>query len=968
MNQQRYTTTTWYYQVVFFIGIVLIIMTQTTTTTNATRLRVINRIDNNKGKEKSVLSPDLITPIVVETRQTIEVDENLEKKVGETRQHVEKVAKESGFKKPITRHPEQQEALDALNNLQNEIKTSSEKENNALDKLVEQQQDVNAMYKPRDLLVNATAYATEHNDTNGREVLKVEGKADEEKFRNTIERIDHTAQMAGAALYKAHVGQDKVVDKTNLAFDALAALTKAKSKDINEMLQEALKYLKLAKQRLNHAKTRNSTLIQRLIKSEGNNAANLYDNDLVKKAFKNVKDGEQVVVRAETSVREAQSALKLAKRTDDGATSAKLSQKELKDVVKVANSLANKANEANIVANQDDLVEAALASKGDIEAAEKLYTQNTDAHEALRGAYKNAVNNEPTVTTVREKTRGKEMKAFMTADAELDAEERAAIALEKTRADFKDVKPKEETFAGDVLEKAQKEATKSPSEVDGFDYHEFKLNHTKYGDPEGFANSVMDELVKRAITDSDTGVLGPLMPQSYRKVEIKNSAAKLPDSSAAVLRAFDVANFARKCLKDDQLQAKKAAETTKLYEQMVVPASDNEPNQRMKVSMCQNIEEEIENKLQADDDILQATKELIAALRYGDQRKVKTKEVEAAVLKASTAVGIAHRDLDKAEKAVTDIMDSAEDQKLWTYRFKEAGAQQKLHKVMLSLATETNTTSKAEEDIIVANYKVAKGKLKRIRAIHAIRKHELKLDDNDPAATLDEPEFGNSTEIMIALHSAENEVAAQKRYMDAFMDTVRLRYESQKQAADLALKKSQALLTVASVHAPGMTGSHDVKASDGAYTGATGGNSNSDATGGGATGGAATGGQYDAGIDSATGVSGDTSSADDAIDETEGTLEGNVAHLNSLNELVEKYKREAQIARKEADVGSNIILSEEASKAEDDKLDSTKSNRKPTSVISQVLPSEGIKAAREVFEQIYQKPMASDKVMETIEK
>ena len=106
----------------------------------------------------------------------------------------------------------------------------------------------------------------------------------------------------------------------------------------------------------------------------------------------------------------------------------------------------------------------------------------------------------------------------------------------------------------------------------------------------------------------------------------------------------------------------------------------------------------------------------------------------------------------------------------------------------------------------------------------------------------------------------------------------------------------------------------------------------------------------------------------DAIDETEGTLEGNVAHLNSLNELVEKYKREAQIARKEADVGSNIILSEEASKAEDDKLDSTKSNRKPTSVISQVLPSEGIKAAREVFEQIYQKPMASDKVMETIEK
>ena len=34
-----------------------------TTTTNATRLRVINKIDNNREKE-SVLSPDLITPML----------------------------------------------------------------------------------------------------------------------------------------------------------------------------------------------------------------------------------------------------------------------------------------------------------------------------------------------------------------------------------------------------------------------------------------------------------------------------------------------------------------------------------------------------------------------------------------------------------------------------------------------------------------------------------------------------------------------------------------------------------------------------------------------------------------------------------------------------------------------------------------------------------------------------------------
>ena len=48
------------------------------------------------------------------------------KKVGETRQHVEKVGKKVVLK-PITRHPEQQEALDALNNLQNEIKLHQRK-------------------------------------------------------------------------------------------------------------------------------------------------------------------------------------------------------------------------------------------------------------------------------------------------------------------------------------------------------------------------------------------------------------------------------------------------------------------------------------------------------------------------------------------------------------------------------------------------------------------------------------------------------------------------------------------------------------------------------------------------------------------------------------------------------------------------------------------------------------------------
>ena len=148
--------------------------------------------------------------------------------------------------------------------------------------------------------------------------------------------------------------------------------------------------------------------------------------------------------------------LKLAKRTDDASKIAKEGQSELKNMERKANALTNKANEANIVANQDDLVEAALASKGDDDAATKLLTQNTAAHAALNDAYSAAMAYEPKVTTSRQATRKKEIKAFRTADAELDAEERAAIALEKSRADFLE-KPEDKTFASEVVEKAKKE-------------------------------------------------------------------------------------------------------------------------------------------------------------------------------------------------------------------------------------------------------------------------------------------------------------------------------------------------------------------------------------------------------------------------------------------------------------------------------------------------------------------------------
>ena len=491
-----------------------------------------------------------------------------------------------------------------------------------------------------------------------------------------------------------------------------------------------------------------------------------------------------------------------------------------------------------------------------------------------------------------------------------------------------------------------------------------------YGDPIGFANSVMDELVKRAVADSDTGVLAPLLPQSYRTVEIPNSAAKLPDTNSDTLRAFDIANYARKCLKEDQLHAKKAAEQTKTYEQMVVAGSDNEPEQRMKVNVAQNIEDAIQKKLSADDDLLQATKQIIAALRYAGERKIKTEAVEHTVLQASIAVGIAHRELEKGEKQITDITDATQDQKLWTLRFKEAGAQQKLHKALLLLATESNITNRAEVEVIEGNYKIAEAKLKRLQAIHAIRRHELKLNEDDPAPTMNEPDFGNSTEIMVAVHSAENEVAAQKKYRDAFVESVTLRFHAQMNAAALALKKSQALLTVAAVNAPGMTGGSSL-IMEGAATGsgssesATGIALDQSSTGAGPRNSSAEG-DYNAGVDGATGVA-SGSSVDDAIDETEGSLEGDISRINALSEQVETYKRAARAAQKDADAGSNIILSEESDKAENDQLERTKPAKAPVSIINAVLPRDGAKAARDVFEEVYHKPMSTRKVLEDIE-
>ena len=106
------------------------------------------------------------------------------------------------------------------------------------------------------------------------------------------------------------------------------------------------------------------------MQTEGN-SKDISENTMVRKAAKKVHAAEEVVVRAETAVRIAVCA-EISKAPDDAAKVAKEAQSELKNMETKVNALTNKANEANIVANQH-LVEAA-ASKGD-DAATKLLTQ-----------------------------------------------------------------------------------------------------------------------------------------------------------------------------------------------------------------------------------------------------------------------------------------------------------------------------------------------------------------------------------------------------------------------------------------------------------------------------------------------------------------------------------------------------------------------------------------------------------------
>ena len=94
----------------------------------------------------------------------------------------------------------------------------------ALQQLVEQQKYVDKTYPPRNTLrtlpstrPSATVPASLSTARNSSAVLL---------------KVDHTSEMAGAALFKAHVGMDKLVEKTSLAFDSIEAFARQKARTL----------------------------------------------------------------------------------------------------------------------------------------------------------------------------------------------------------------------------------------------------------------------------------------------------------------------------------------------------------------------------------------------------------------------------------------------------------------------------------------------------------------------------------------------------------------------------------------------------------------------------------------------------------------------------------------------------------------------------------------------------------------
>ena len=884
--------------------------------------------------DQPVMSPDIVAPVLSSKKQGFEDLNKLAKIALELRNKLEKVANAPG-QESVQKMPEYKDWDEALRSLSEQATKTTKLEAAALDKLGEQKDSVGKLYQPRDALAHAAK-------GNGNNTVTDKGTfaKKEEAYRSAVEVVDHAAQMAGEAVYKANVAEDQTLRAAGTAFDAMHALAKAKSEKLQVLLAAGSKALKKGKIALAGARSTNASVVEKYGSGEA-----------ADRMAAKVRAAEAVVVRGEAAVRETEAAIKLAKLTDQAGKDARTADGELKAKTTKGAALDAAANDAAVVANQDDLVQAALAAKGDGDAGQALMTEKTPAHQKLLDSVKGAEAFRPFVVATVDTARKAERKALLTAAAQLDAEDRAARAVEAAESDFKaGAGGQYKDYLGMTLEKTL-EKQSPDSKVDGFDLKDFMANHSAANDPATMSGAVMDRLMELATQDMDSGNLAPLI----QKMDKKNSApirGYSPEETDAIL----LAQYARHAAKADELLAKNASDMTRYYQSLVKDNADDELSATVKVNVAQENEEAHQMKLKADDQLLEAARDVIAALRSWSRRP-RTQLQATAVLK-SAAVATAHNALDKvtAEAEEKGLSDKDMSQKLWRHRVTEAAAQQQLNKAIKALAEETNATNTMKLAIYRGRLHIAEAKLMRLQAIEAIQRHEARLVGADKEDfSLKEPPLLNGSSVASALKAAEYDVQLNREFLEAFREVAELRYQSQLNVAKLAMKKSVMLLSVAKTDSPaeGATGGPDV-VSLGAGSFGTG-----------STGSGPTPMEDPETSNSATGASAGLD--DESVQDAEAQLEGDVTRLISLGDEAERKLREAKAATKEGDLASMHIVQEENDKFH--KLE-TGTITKPDSentLLSAVLPEEGMKAAKDVMEKIFNKKMTTDHVLKTIE-
>ena len=890
------------------------------------------------------LSPDVVSGPVAASSEAWATQKGLGAVAIKARDHLRRVARATQETKPTREYVDWEEALTNLATLAEKGGALNQA---AGEKLEAEKAAISGVYPPRDALAGLTLNASETVE-NGTGAF-VQGEA---AYRAAIEQVDHAAQVAGEATYQANVGEEKTIKATEAVMDTLHSLSVAKEKTARQMVGVALKALAKTKILLHGAQTRNTTLV-----TKGQSTP-----DTLSKAAADVRRAEEIVVRGETAVREAEANQKLARLVNAAAMAARTAQTKLKDVTVRGATLDAAANEANIVANQDDLVNAALSSKGDADAARNLLTQSTPPHEKLRAAAKAAEAFRPGLLADRAAIARVTKKALLTADAQLDAEERAAKAVEKVGLDMKELRPRfTKDFLALTLDKTL-EKREPESVVDQFDIAAFRANHTAAHDPSLFASAVMDELTRRAALDLSSGNLAPLVAKPT------DGAAAPPVANPEETDTLSLLTWARGAQDADLVLSKNASAMTKHLQSLVVSGAPDELSSTVRVNVAQENEEAHLAKLRADDAIFGAAQKLLAALRKIRADEVATKlsvvEHERAAMADSVAVVSAHKELDRVVEAVaeTNLTEKETGEKVWRYRITESAAHVKLAQSIRALVADTNRTNTLKARLYHARAAVAEAKLQRLKAIMAIKRHEARLATPDTGTSLKEPPLANTSATAKAVQVAEYDVATNARFAQAFEETAILRYESQLRVAELAMKKSVLLTAVASRHSPVPENAPAVNILN-SPTGAMG------ATG--VTGGDGQNVAPEASVDDAVGKSATGAAAgldDDGVQTAEGQLDADITRLMMLSSANEKLMVEAQKATQEADLASYHIIEEENDRNHAAQLvKAGAAKAADTSMLAAVMPAEGVAAAKKVMEDIFQTRMTDAKVLNTME-